>query len=339
MRSCRSERCRLIQGDSPPYARFHANYGAFEIWYNTHMHEKGINSRIDIITRLSVVIVTWNGDDLLNKCLSSLCKVYGDVIEIVVVDNADSKSTRSLVSSFSGVIYVASPGNPGFAGGNNIGVRQTTRPYILLLNNDTVIHGDSFSTLVEFLETHDKVGIVQGTMNVPSLGDGLDDCGVLMTPFGIQRHLHRGEPTATAKLVPRKVFAAKGAMLMFKRKVLDDLGFLFYDHFWSYYEETDFCHRARNVGWETWFVPTLPIDHICGATSSRFDGNLVWRRYFRNIIYSFYRNYRFFGRVFTLPCFVCAAFVRSPSALCGAISDLIQGRSWSSHETISLVRP
>lgn len=303
------------------------------------MHEKSINSRIDSVRELSVVIVTWNGDDLLERCLSSLVEVYGDRLEIVVVDNADSKSTRCLVGSFPGVLYAESPGNPGFAGGNNIGVRRTTRPYILLLNNDTVLHGDSFSTLVEFLESHGKVGIVQGTMNVPSLGDGLDDCGVLMTPFGIQRHLHRGEPTATAKLAPRKVFAAKGAMLMFKRKVLDDLGFLFYDHFWSYYEETDFCHRARNAGWETWFVPTLPIDHICGATSSRFSGNLVWRRYLRNIIYSFCRNFGFFGIVFTLPCFVCAAFVRSPSALCGAISDLIQGRSWSSRETKSLVRP
>ncbi|MBQ2631857.1 MAG: hypothetical protein IJG13_19445 [Kiritimatiellae bacterium] len=45
-------------------------------------------------------------------------------------------------------------------------------------------------------------------MNIPALGNGLDDCGVLMTPFGIQRHLHHGEPTATTCLSPRKVFAA-----------------------------------------------------------------------------------------------------------------------------------
>ncbi len=277
---------------------------------------------------LSVVIVTWNGDGILKNCLDSLFMVYGRSLEIVIVDNADSEATRTLVESFDGVKYVPSPGNPGFAGGNNIGFRETTRPYILLLNNDTVVHGDSFSPLVEFLEAHDRVGIVQGTMNIPSLNNGLDDCGVLMTPFGIQRHLHRGEPTATTTLAPQKVFAAKGAMMMFKRKVLDDVGFLFYDHFWSYYEETDFCHRAGNAGWETWFVPTLPIDHICGATSSRFDNSRVWRRYFRNILYSFWKNFGFWGRAFTLPCFACAAFVRSPSALCGALSDLVHGRGF-----------
>ena len=289
----------------------------------------------DAVRELSIVIVTWNGDDILGNCLRSVREVYGNLPEIVVVDNAASEETHKLVSGFDGVKYVSSPGNPGYAGGNNIGVRETRRPYILLLNNDTVVHGDSFSTLIEFLKSHERVGIVQGTMNIPDIGNGLDDCGVIMTPFGIQRHLHRGEPTASTKLSARKVFAAKGAMMMFKRAVLDDLGFLFYDHFWSYYEETDFCHRARNAGWETWFVPTLPIDHLCGVTSSRFDAKMVWRRYFRNILYSFWRNFGLFGKFFTLPCFVCAAFVRSPSALCGAVSDLIRNQTPSLRNSIS----
>jgi GT2 family glycosyltransferase len=200
-----------------------------------------------LLCNISVVIVTWNGDDILRNCLDSLVRVYGSSLEIVVVDNADSASTRDLVCGFGGIKYVPAPGNPGFAGGNNIGVRMTTRPYILLLNNDTLVHEDSFGPLVDFLQKHERVGIVQGTMNVPSLGNALDDCGVLMTPFGIQRHLHRGEPTASTVLTSRKVFAAKGAMMMFKREVLDSVGFLFYDHFWSYYEETDFCHRAGNA--------------------------------------------------------------------------------------------
>lgn len=275
---------------------------------------------------LSVIIVTWNGDDILKNCLESINLVYGRNLEIIVVDNAASDATHALVLTFNGVKYIASPGNPGFAGGNNIGFKATTRPYILLLNNDTVLHGDSFLPMVKFLKEHERVGIVQGTMNIPSIGNALDDCGVLMTPFGIQMHLHRGKPTATTKLVPRKVFAAKGAMLMFKRAVLDDVGFLFYDHFWSYYEETDFCHRARNAGWETWFVPTLPIDHLCGVTSTRFKNKSIWRRYFRNILYSFCRNFGFFGRTFTLPCFACAAFIRSPSSLCGAVCDLITNK-------------
>ena len=259
---------------------------------------------------LSIIIVTWKGDDLLRGCLDSLARAVGIAPEIVVVDNAAEESTQKLVAAYSNTKYVASPGNPGFAGGNNIGLKHTTRDYILLLNNDTVIHTDSFSPLIEFLDAHPKVGIVQGTMNVP--GFGLDDCGIEMTPFGIQRHLHRGESTENTVLNPRRVFAAKGAMLLFRRTVLSGTGFLFYDHFKSYYEETDFCHRARNVGWETWFVPTPPIDHIGGQTTCRLKGDDIWAQYFRNTFYSFWKNFGFFGRYFTLPCFAFAVLIRFP---------------------------
>ena len=215
--------------------------------------------------------------------------------------------------------YVPTVRNLGFARGNNVGLKACTRDFVLLLNNDTVVHEDSFLPLIDFLERHPKVGIVQGTMNVPALDDGLDDCGVVMTPFGIQRHLHRGEPTATTALKPRRVTAAKGAMMLFRREVVADTGFLFYDHFGSFFEETDFCRRAANCGWETWFVPTPPIDHLCGATSARFDRDAIWAQYFRNILYSFARNWGWWGRLVMLPAFACAAFVRSPRNLVRAV--------------------
>lgn len=271
-----------------------------------------------LLDRLSVIIVTWNGDGLLEDCLSSLYRVYGNALETVVVDNAGSSSTKAVAERYGFVKYVAAPGNPGFAGGNNIGLKSAGRDYILLLNNDTVVSEDSFSPLLEFLAAHEKAGIVQGTMEIP--GFGLDDCGTEMTPVGIQRHLNRGKPLSSVRLVPRKVFAAKGAMLMFKRALLKDVGgFLFYDHFKSYYEETDFCHRARNAGWETWFVPTPPIKHLCGATSTRFPRRDIWTQYIANTLYSFHRNYGFWGHVFTLPCFACAAMIKAPRAFFGAL--------------------
>lgn len=275
----------------------------------------------NLLDQLSVIIVTWKGDELLRNCLDSLRQSIGTRLEIVVVDNAAEDSTRTLVAGYPNVKYVATPENLGFAGGNNIGLRHATRDYILLLNNDTVVREDSFTPLLHFLKDHPKIGIVQGTMNIPDFG--LDDCGILMTPFGIQRHLQRGLPADSTPLVPRRVFAAKGAMLMFKRAVLADVGFLFYDHFKSYYEETDFCHRARLAGWETWFVPTPPIDHLCGRTSSRFSTEAIFAQYFRNILFSFHHNFGFWGHVFTIPCFTLAAFVRAPRALLTALKMLM----------------
>ena len=196
-------------------------------------------------------------------------------------------------------------------------------------NNDTIIRSRaSIETLVEFLESHPACGVAQGTMKLPQDGGLLSGCGSFLTPFGFLCSPGFGVPDAPEFHVPTPCFSAIGAFMIFRRSLLPATGgFLFRSHFWSYYEETDFCHRAGNAGWETWFVPTPPIDHLCGATSCRFDNKFVWRRYFRNILYSFWRNFGLFGCFFTLPCFVCAAFIRSPSALCGAVSDLIRNQT------------
>ena len=275
------------------------------------------------LNELSIIIVTWKGDDLLRGCLDSLARAVGTAPEIVVVDNAAEESTRSLVAEYPNATYVASPGNPGFAGGNNIGLKKTTRDYILLLNNDTIIHADSFSPLIDFLDAHPKVGIVQGTMNVPVLNNGLDVCGENLMPWGILQHRLHGKPTATTKLKATRVSAAKGAMLCLKRQVVSDVGGRLFDpSFRNYFEDIDLCLRAKNAGWETWFVPTPPIDHLCGRTTARFSGDDIWAQYLRNILYSFHRNFGFWGHVFTIPCFFCAALIRCPRALRKALALL-----------------
>ena len=272
---------------------------------------------------LSIIIVTWKGDDLLRNCLDSLARVAGTAPEIVVVDNAAEASSQKLVAAYPNATYIASPGNPGFAGGNNIGLKHTTRDYILLLNNDTIIHTDSFSPLIDFLDAHPKVGIVQGTMNVPARGNGLDVCGEDLMPWGLLRHRLVGKPTASTPLRAKRVSAAKGAMLCLKRQIVAAIGGRLFDpSFKNYFEDIDLCLRARKAGWETWFVPTPPIDHLCGQTAAKLNGDDIWAQYFRNILYSFHRNFGFWGHVFTIPCFFCAALVRCPRALRRALAML-----------------
>ena len=277
------------------------------------------------IEQLSIVIVTWNGDGLLKNCLDSVRRVYGDVPEIVVVDNANQASCATLAKEYPNVTYVAAPENLGFAGGNNLALPHVTRDYILLLNNDTIVHEDSFTPLLDFLAAHPKVGIVQGTMNIPARNNGLDVCGEDLWPWGILHHRLVGQPTATTPLKAKKVFAAKGAMLMMKRQVLADVGGRFFDPaFKNYFEDIDLCFRARNAGWETWFVPTPPIDHLCGQTAGKFKHEDIWAQYFRNILVSYHRNFGFWGHVFTIPCFICAALIRAPKALFKALQSLRQ---------------
>lgn len=221
---------------------------------------------------LSVLIVTWNGDDMLKNCLDSICRVYAESLEIVVVDNANLESTKKLVSGFNNAKYIPSETNLGFAGGNNLGLPLCTRKYVLLLNNDTLIHEDSFGPLIKYMEVNQKVAVTQGRMRLPLVNNLLDDSGVMMTSTGILFHQYTRLPESCTKVPSRAVHSVKGAMMMIRKSVIEELGgIMFYPHFHCNYEETDFCHRVWLRGFEVHYVDTPAIDHLMGQTIGKLN--------------------------------------------------------------------
>lgn len=238
------------------------------------------------LNNLSVLIVTWNGDDLLNNCLSSIFSVYGDALEIIVVDNANLESTKKLVSSFKNTKYIASASNLGFAGGNNLGLPACTKKYVLLLNNDTLISKDSFSPLIDYMEKNPQVAVTQGRMRLPLFSNVLDDAGVMITPTGILFHPYTRKYEAVTNVPTRPVHSIKGAMMMVRKEVIAQVGGLFYDHFHCNYEETDFCHRVWMCGYEVHYVDTPPIDHLMGKTINRLNNIEVTGQSLGNQIFS-----------------------------------------------------
>ena len=262
------------------------------------------------LSELSILIVTWNGDDLLRQCLDSLAAVCGAAPEIVVVDNAASTGTEQLVAGFTNCKYVRTGENLGFAGGNNLGVGQCTRPYVVLLNNDTVVHEDSFTPLMHYLDEHLQVGVVQGTLNLSRCGNKLDSCGSLLSPLGgiVQQHWY--EPLAAARLEPQVVFTVKGALMMFRRTLLKELPCgLFHGEFFNNYEDVDFCHRVWLSGKEVHFVPTSPIDHLYNATIRKLPRAEVRARELANAMVSLHSLLGAYGRWMLLPKFYAYRFL------------------------------
>ena len=139
------------------------------------------------LDQVSIVIVTYKGDEVLSNCLESLALTCGEEPQIVVVDNSPSKSTKGLVERYSNAIYVESPGNPGFAGGNNRAMPFCDRKYVLLLNNDTVVRSrSSIEILVDYIESHPECWVVQGSIILPNANGLAGGCGSFLTPFGFQ---------------------------------------------------------------------------------------------------------------------------------------------------------
>jgi len=256
-------------------------------------------------SHVSILIVTFKRDDLLARCLETIREKCGGAPQVVVVDNGagESASAERVVAEHPGAVYVRSEKNLGFAGGNNLGLPFCTGAFVLLLNNDTEIIEDPLPALLAYMDAHPEVATVQGRMTLPRLDDTLDDCGTYLTPFGVQLHNYLFQPDP-GNLVPVAVFAAKGACMLLRREVIQQLGgLLFHAHFGSYYEETDFCHRVWLAGHEVHFVPSPPVAHLMGSTASMFDNNAIWRQSYRNMLFSFLTLFGTHGLVTILPGF------------------------------------
>ena len=115
---------------------------------------------------LSIIIVSWNVRELLQKCLRSILTQNGLTLQIIVVDSASTDGSPEMVAEnfsaqqFPQVELVACQENVGFPGGNNLGLARANGRYILFLNPDTVVQADALARMVSYLEQNPKVGIV-----------------------------------------------------------------------------------------------------------------------------------------------------------------------------------
>ncbi len=228
---------------------------------------------------LSIIIVSWNTQDLLRACLRSIqTYVTGLEHEVIVVDNGSTDGSPERVrSEFPEVNLIANPDNRGFAAANNQGIRAARGRAVLLLNSDTELIENSPKILYEFLFSREEIGVVGGMLVYPggapqwsygyepSLGRML-----WITLSGLLRIPRGGKPCA---VVPAEGEAAHpveyivGADLMIRKSVLDQVGLLD-ETFFAYFEETDLCTRIRQAGHEVWYTPQTRIVHRIGSSFS-----------------------------------------------------------------------
>jgi len=235
----------------------------------------------------SVIVVNWNGELLLDRCLTSLAaQTYGER-EVILVDNGSTDDSVGLVQrKFPEVQIVTLRENRGFAGGNCEGLKAAEGELIALVNNDVRLEAQWLERLCAAMAGHPEVGIgaskvlVEGTGRINSAGSGATTAGV-----GFNRGA--GAP-ATAYERPELVFGGYGAAVLYRRAMLDDVGFLDED-FFLYQEETDLNFRAQLAGWKCLYVPDAVAHHVVGATA---DGQPGIRAYYhaRNLELTWLKN-------------------------------------------------
>jgi N-acetylglucosaminyl-diphospho-decaprenol L-rhamnosyltransferase len=243
--------------------------------------------------RLLIVIVNFRTASLTIDCLGSLAGEVPAIAgaRVVVTDNAsgdDSAQSLAQAIADNGWAQWASllplDRNGGFAYGNNAGIRpalESSDPpeYVLLLNPDTIVRLGAIQQLVAFMDAHPKVGIAGSRLEHPdgtpqrsafrfhSIGSEFESgmrLGFVSRILGAKVVA----PSAPAEAGPTDWVA--GASMIIRREVFRDAGLLDEGYF-MYFEEVDFCLRAKRAGWPCWYVPASRIVHLVGQSSGVTD--------------------------------------------------------------------
>jgi GT2 family glycosyltransferase len=238
---------------------------------------------------LSVVILTRNNKNILDKCISSIYKyTKGISFEVVVIDNASTdEGPDHIKAKFHEVAIIQNTKNLGFAKANNTGLLAAKGRYCLVLNDDTYINEDAFSKIVKFMDQDPSVSI----------------CGpkLLNIDGSIQHQGSLMSKNTWGSKVPVPVPMVIGAAMFIRTSIMSEIG-MFDENLFFYNEDMDFCLRARKAGFKVIYAPIASVFHYGGLTSKKkrnmtvfvegIRGGLYFcRKHYNKGIYQLYRAF------------------------------------------------
>ena len=217
-------------------------------------------------SRVAVVVVNYNGRHHLDYCLPSILSTAYEAYEVIVVDNASTDGSAELVRSrFPRARLLASPTNRGWAGGNNLGIRQALTDgcsYVVLQNNDTLVDPRWLGAAVAVMDPNPRLGILGFRVLNEYRADEDTDRTVFQSAMDAWR-----EPrlSATAHV--------SGCAMFVRARLFEELG-LFDERYFYSFEDIEFCLRARRAGHRILLVPQALAYHeghqsIGAASASR----------------------------------------------------------------------
>jgi GT2 family glycosyltransferase len=231
---------------------------------------------------ISVVVPNWNGVEYLPTCLDALDAQTWPHVEVIVADNASTDGSQALIRErYPHVGLIELLKNRGFTGACNAGIRAATGQIIALLNNDTQAAPDWLAEVVAAFERHPEAGMVASKMLLFDRRDTLHTAGDLYRVDGIP--VNRGVWQLDNGRYDREdyVFSACGGSAAYLREMLDRIGLLDDDFFFSC-EDVDLAWRAQLTGWRCIYAPRAMVYHRLaatggGPTASFYDGrNFLW---------------------------------------------------------------
>ena len=263
--------------------------------------------------KVSIVIVNFQTPQLTVDCIDSLDKdksKFAPINTLIVDNNSADDSVKVLdawinSSRYTGQYQVAAhTSNNGFSSGNNIGIKASTSEFVLLLNSDTVVQPGAIDLLVKTLQDNPQIGMASPRLEWPD-GTPQESCFRFHRPINeLIQSAATGPITRLFKRyeVPLRVSGkvvypewTSFACVLIRRQVFEDIGLLD-EEFFMYFEDVDFCKRAREAGWGIIHDPEAHVVHLRGGSSpvkSQAARNKRLPRYFYESRSRYY--YKHFG--------------------------------------------
>jgi GT2 family glycosyltransferase len=238
-----------------------------------------------------VVVVNWNGEKFLERCLAALMNQTVKPHEIILVDNASSDGSLDIVRRFPSVRLITLDQNTGFARGNNLAIEAASKEseWIALINPDAFAEPRWLEALLVAVESNpgfDAFGSKLVNAADPTLLDGAGD--VYHVSGRVWRKGH-GMPVSAAMESACEVFSSCAAAALYRRSALREVGGFDEDYF-CYVEDVDLGFRLRLAGYRCLYVPQSVAHHVASGTTGGQHSDFVLYHGHRNLVWTFVKD-------------------------------------------------
>lgn len=263
-----------------------------------YITKRNLENNLDI----SIIIVSYNVKELLEKCLSSF-KFFSEKIhyEIIIVENASSDGTSVTIrEKFPNINLIINNRNKGFPAANNQAFLISKGKYILMLNPDTEFIDDSLTKMFDYLEKNESISfLAPKLLNTDmTIQNSIWRFPTLFSVFCESFHLNfLAEKKNYSDKNRNQIFEAdsfSGASILFRRNIIDKIGMLDEKLFWI--EDVDFCYRAKQAGLKLIYYPEAVVVHHIGQSAKKNYYISISNQVFNKI--KFFRKYHSVSELF-----------------------------------------
>jgi len=238
---------------------------------------------------VSVIVVNWNGQAYLGRCLAALAAQTFHDFEVIVVDNGSSDGSTDIVGArWPHYRLLRQDRNLGFAAANNIGARAARAAWLALLNNDAFPEPDWLAQLVLATRDHPEYcGFASCQLNDAD-PTRLDGAGDSYHSIGLAWRSGYGQPFGPPWDAPRPVFAPCAAAALYRKEAFLDVGG-FDEAFFCYFEDIDLAFRLGLRGGRFLYIPRAQVRHVGSASHGQASDFARYHGH-RNLVWTFVKN-------------------------------------------------